>query len=175
MSPMVQGPEQQDVSIAAPAGGDALWKSLTLRANQARERGAQEEARALYEAALAEAEQLFRSASDAASELVPVVPIVYNVSCHNLAQHLLEQGDEAGATSLFERAFDRLEQAAASELTPLPLRAGCARHLQIAAAPLVRQLVEQDARTQAQRYLERANVAISAVVELTRRTAPSEV
>jgi len=174
MSPVVQGPEQV-VSSAAPAGSDALWKSLTLRANQARERGEQEEARALYEAALAEAEQLFRAASGAASEIAAVAPIVYNVSCHNLAQQLLEQDDAAGAASLYERAFDRLERAAASEHAPHSLRASCARHLQIAAAPLVQHLVEREAREQAQRYLERANVAISAVVELTRRTAPPEV
>ena len=178
MSPVAQPAPPE--GFAAVAGSDALWKALTQQGNAARASGDAAAARALYEDALAEAERVFATARlglmpDAAA----LAPVLYNISCSNLAQHRLELGDAQGALQARERAFERLEQTAgdtpaAATPAPLELRVSCARHLQVAAAALVEALLERGAYERAEACVRRANAAIFAAVELARTSAQSE-
>ena len=150
----------------AETGCDDVWKRLTLQANQAKAASDAESARSLYRAALAEAERVFGAAASGALPAArALAPMLYNISCHNLAQHLLDEGEEQVAIDLFERAFERLE---AAILAPLELdwRISCARHLQVSTAALAEVLIGRGARERVENYVARANAAISALSEI---------
>lgn len=188
MAPVPQ-PTEPPGFVAEATGSDALWKALTQQGNAARAQGDAAAARALYEAALAEAERVFETAQ---GELMPdaaaLAPVLYNISCSNLAQHRRELGDAAGALAALERAFERLAQTAGdppatsapdavtavtagATAAPRELRLSSAKHLQLAAAAFIEALVEQGERERAEACVRRANAAISAAVELARTSA----
>jgi len=71
-------------------------------------------------------------------------PIIYNVSCHNLAELCERAGDKAAAESFYLRAYDRLLAAAQSPSTPIRMRVFCVQHLKHALAVLAQHLrIEQ--------------------------------
>ena len=150
-------------------GVDEAWKKLTTQANQAKRSGDADGARALYRAALVEAERLFEAAAAGAlPAAIALAPMLHNIACHNLAQHLLDEGDEAVAIGLFERAFERLEAAILAS-RELAWRFSCARHLQVSTAALTQALVGRGARERIENYVARANTAISALSEFVRK------
>jgi tetratricopeptide (TPR) repeat protein len=153
-------------------GCDAAWKLITERANRAHQSGKAAFAFALYQAALTEAERLFEVARRGSEpEASSFAPMLYNISSHNLAELSLQQGDSEAAMAAFERAFERVLEAAAADESPLGLRVSCARHLQIATAALTRFLFERGDRERAEEAARRANEVSSAVVELARQSA----
>ena len=117
---------------------DTVWRRITEAANAAYTGGDLLHAIGLYRDALDEAEQLFARASSS-SVSVPV-PVIYNISCHNLAEIVERSGDEIAAEDFLVRAYDKLLASAASPETPLPLRLDCVRHLKHALALLVQHL-----------------------------------
>ncbi|HTV20508.1 MAG TPA: tetratricopeptide repeat protein, partial [Polyangiaceae bacterium] len=107
MSPVPQQVERD--GFAAATSSDALWKALTQQGNAARANGDATAARALYEEALAEAERVFETARLALMpDAAALAPVLYNISCANLAQQRQECGDADAAIAWLERAFDRL-------------------------------------------------------------------
>jgi tetratricopeptide (TPR) repeat protein len=174
MSPV---PQLVDEAVfAAAAGSDALWKAFAQQGNAARTNGDVAGARSLYEAALAEAERVFEAARlERMPDAAALAPVLFNISCHNLAQLVLELGDAEGSLRLLERAFERLVLTAGEDIAaPFALRTSCARHLQVAAAALAEALLERGARERAEECVRRANAAIFAVVELARTPAQSK-
>lgn len=121
-----------------PAAADQNWRTLTEAANQAYAADDLQSALELYHRALVEAERLFTQALRTAMSIP--VPVIYNVSCHNLAEIARRAGHDDCAEALLMRAYDKLVTAAESPLTPLRLRLDCARHLKQALAILVQHL-----------------------------------
>lgn len=121
-----------------PAAADQHWRMLTEAANQAYAANDLQGALEFYHRALEDAERLFALASRTAMSIP--VPVIYNVSCHNLAEIARQAGHDDGAEALLIRAYDRLVISAESPLTPLRLRLDCARHLKQALAILVQHL-----------------------------------
>ena len=119
-------------------GGDQHWKRLTERANQLYTQGNISLARTVYIDALAEAERLFDAAIDQPGGLP--VAVIYNVSCHNLAELAERTGDIRAAEIFYRKAYDRLLDTARSPTTPLATRIACVQHLKQALAVLVRHL-----------------------------------
>ncbi|WP_265975435.1 hypothetical protein [Brucella intermedia] len=131
------------VSIRPPGlavihGGDRRWKTLTETANHTYAQGEILLARTAYVDALEEAEQLF-SAALVQSCRFPA-PVIYNVSCHNLAELAERFGDSREAEAFYRKAYDRLFAAARSPATPLKMRIACVQHLKQALAALVQHL-----------------------------------
>lgn len=143
----------QGVAAATPGPGrgksapgqtdDRHWKALTERANHAYAGGDPALARTLYAEALVEAERLFEAAHSKADGLP--APVIYNISCHNLAEIALESGDSDAAHGFYRQAYDRLLGSARSPATPLKLRIACIQHLKHALAVLVRHMQAHDA------------------------------
>lgn len=123
--------------------GDTKWKRLTEKANQAYTQGDIPLARAAYEDALTEAEQLFDAALLDGGSLP--VPVIYNVSCHNLAELEARQGNPEAAEVYFRKAYDRLLATARSPASPLPLRMACVQHLKHALVLLAQHLQARQA------------------------------
>lgn len=117
---------------------DVNWRRITEAANAAYATSDLGRAFDLYRDALDEAERLFARAS-ATGTSVPV-PVIYNISCHNLAEIAERSGDGAAAEGFLVRAYDKLLSSAASPNTPLPLRLDCTRHLKQALALLIQHL-----------------------------------
>lgn len=117
---------------------DAVWREATEAANAAYAAGDVPRALALYHQGIDEAERLFALASNNGTS-VPIA-VIYNISCHNLAEIAERSGDEAAAEGFLVRAYDKLLASAASPETALPLRLDCTRHLKHALALLVRHL-----------------------------------
>ncbi|WP_315838223.1 hypothetical protein [Bradyrhizobium prioriisuperbiae] len=144
----------------ARTGDDTTWRRTTEAANAAYATGDLRHAIDLYREALDEAERLFAAASFSS---VPV-PVIYNISCHNLAEIVERSGDEGAAEDFLVRAYDKLLASAASPETPLPLRLDCVRHLKHALAQLVQHLRRRaapDARIA--RYVDTAKTTAFAV------------
>ncbi|WP_266065046.1 hypothetical protein [Brucella intermedia] len=140
-------------------GGDRKWKRLTEQANQAYAQGDIGLARATYEDALTEAERLF-DAAQLTSHALPV-PVIFNISCHNLAELENRNGKADAAESYFRKAFDHLLIAARSPSSPLSLRLACMQHLKHALAMLVQHLQATNA----------PNEAVDEIISLVRETA----
>ncbi len=117
------------------ATGDQSWKEMTEQANRAYARDDFPRARTLYLEALSEAQALFDAALVGRSTLP--VPVILNISCHNLAELEEKQGNRETSESYFRLAFDRLIETARSPASPLPLRLASAQHLKHALAVLV--------------------------------------
>ncbi|MGI6247635.1 MAG: hypothetical protein ACOYJQ_18000 [Pseudochelatococcus sp.] len=117
-----------------------MWKKLTAEANRAYVRNDIASARKVYGQALSEAEKLFDAAMTGRG--LPPGPVIYNVSCHNLAELEERQGSQDAAGIYFRRAYDRLMEAAGSPAVPLAQRVSCVQHLKQALAALVRHLHE---------------------------------
>lgn len=126
------------VRLAVLPGGDQRWKRLTEHANAAYAQGDIPLARAAYVDALTEAEKLFDAAM---SRQVPYpAPVIYNVSCHNLAELCDKAGDRDQAGAFYSQAYDRLLLAAQSPSTPLGMRVSCVQHLKHALSVLVQHM-----------------------------------
>lgn len=132
--------------LAVP-GDDRRWRHLTEKANRAYSRGDAAEARAIYLRALEEADRLFEAALDRSGALP--APVIYNISCHNLAELEERAGDAEAAEHHLRRAYERLVEAARSTACPLDLRVSCVQHLRHALAVLVRHLRRTGAPDQA--------------------------
>ncbi|WP_439271764.1 DUF2753 family protein [Pseudochrobactrum sp. HB0163] len=122
----------------ALSSGDDHWKRFIEQGNQAYAQGDIPLALAAYTDALAEAERLF-DAADSNSGSVPL-PIIFNISCHNLAELFEKSGDVAKAEVYYQMACDRLLEAARCPTTLLDLRIVCAQHLRHALATLIQHL-----------------------------------
>lgn len=119
-------------------GGDQRWKRLTGQANAAYAQGDILLARAAYDDALTEAEKLFEAAL--ARQVPFPAPVIYNVSCHNLAELHEKAGEREQAGAFYRKSYDRLLLAAQSPSTPLGMRVSCVQHLKHALAVLVQHM-----------------------------------
>lgn len=151
------------LSAASPqvkVADDAIWRRITEAANATYRSGNFRHAMSLYHDALDEAERLFVKASSSIAFLNEVefgsheenvskhndsgvsvpVPVIYNISCHNLAEIVERSGDAEATENFLVRAYDKLLTSAGSPETPLPLRIDCVRHLEHALALLVQHL-----------------------------------
>lgn len=120
---------------------DRRWKKLTAQANAAYAQGDIPLALATYTDALTEANHLFDTAI-ADNDAIPV-PVIFNISCHNLAE-LFEKSEEmAKAESYYQMAYDRLLTAARCPSGMLEGRISCTQHLKHALAMFVQHLHRQ--------------------------------
>lgn len=135
-----EAPETSSGSLlrTALSSGDGRWKRLIEQGNQAYAQGNIPLALAAYTDALAEAERLF-DAADGDRGSVPV-PVIFNISCHNLAELFEKSGDAAKAEAYYQMACDRLLETARCPTTLLDLRIVCAQHLKHALATLIQHL-----------------------------------
>lgn len=124
--------------FAQPKPDDRHWRKLTQQANAFYKTGDMVSAQSLYHAALAEAERLFDQSAGA--EMAASRPIIYNISCHNLAELALATADISDAEMHYRRAFEKLLEAARSPASPLCLRIACIQHLKHALTMLVQHL-----------------------------------
>lgn len=131
-------PSSRPPNLAVIDGGDRRWKRLTEQANNAYAQGDIPLAHAAYIDALSEAERLFTAAIKQPGRLP--VAVIYNVSCHNLAELDERNGDSAAAAAFYRKAYDRLLDTARSPATPLAIRITCIQHLKPALAALVQHL-----------------------------------
>lgn len=132
-----------DASLRPPGlavihGGDRRWKTLTETANHIYAQGEIPLARTAYLDALEEAEQLFAAALVQSCRFP--APVIYNVSCHNLAELAERAGNSREAEDFYRKAYERLFAAARSPSTPLQMRIACVQHLKQALAVLVQHL-----------------------------------
>lgn len=118
--------------------GDELWKKLIAEANRAYERNDIDVARTIYGQALSKAEKLFDTAMTGPGFLP--VPVIYNITCHNIATLEEGQGNHAAARAYYRRAYDKLMEGAASPTVLLAQRVACVQHLKHALAALVQHL-----------------------------------
>lgn len=151
---------------------DHLWLELTAAANHAFKEGAIDKAETLYRRGLAEAERLF-AARDETAISVPL-PVIINLACHNLAQLVTLQGNEAECQQLLTLAFERLVGVARAPDTPPSLRIASIQHLKYALAELAGHLAKQDApEPPLSHYVERlqqARAAVSHAIKHIERT-----
>ncbi|MDX3928948.1 MAG: hypothetical protein QHC90_24490 [Shinella sp.] len=131
-------PSSRPHGLVAIDGGDQRWKKLTEQANMAYARGDISLARSGYEAALAEAERLFEAAMERPGRFP--APVIYNVSCQNLAELENRHGDRSKAEAFYRKACDQLHDAARSPATSLAMRVACVQHLKPALAALAQHL-----------------------------------
>ncbi|MBM7329217.1 hypothetical protein JS562_40095 [Agrobacterium sp. S2] len=128
----------QPPALTVIHGGDRQWKTLTETANHTYAQGEIPLARTAYLDALEEAEHLFAAALVQSCRFP--APVIYNVSCHNLAELAERVGDSREAEAFYRKAYDRLFAAARSPATPLKMRIACVQHLKQALAALVQHL-----------------------------------
>jgi hypothetical protein len=152
-----------EVRRADPATAeDSVWRRLTALGNHACETEYYACARRFYDEALVEAERLFDRA--AAGPVSVPVAVIYNVSCHNLADLMERSGDARGAEAFLQQAFEKLMLCARSPKAPLPLRLACARNLKPALAVFVAALARRQApELQIAEVVERAKATALAV------------
>lgn len=161
-------------SLPHPAlsSGDRRWKRFTEQGNKAYAQGDIPLALAAYTDALTEAERLFDAAGDWGSVAVPVI---FNISCHNLAELFERSGDAAKAEACYQMACDRLLETARCPSGPLELRIVCAQHLKHALAMLVQHLHRHgadDERIGA--IISKAHHAVYAVYQVAQHAAQAD-
>jgi hypothetical protein len=143
------------------------WRGLSAEGHRAFDEGRDVGARQLYEQALEEAEQIFAAALlERDAQSMRLAPLLYWISCKDIAQLARRQGDDPTSGIFLFRAFERLARVAESERAPLELRSRCALHLNVVANALARHLGEVGSSATAESLIERANVAIHAVQRL---------
>lgn len=115
---------------------DARWQALTHTGNEAlaQENGAT--AQEYYEAALAQASQLFEQAEDARESGCEMAPMLYNIAAYNLAECHRRRGNTKAMADCARQAVETLVQQAGHTRTPVMLRLYCIRHLPRAIANL---------------------------------------
>jgi hypothetical protein len=146
---------------------DALWRALTRQAHRAFADGQDFRARQLYDEALSEAELVFVAAAlPGNGEATYAAPVLYNVSCYNVAELARRQRDPHTEGIYIYRAFERLLRAAESRDTLYELRACAVRHLGVAVETLVAYLVQHDLSETANAHAERARLATLEVQDL---------
>jgi hypothetical protein len=170
MDPVLSGGEPLAGAAARlgpqPAADDR-WKALTAEANAAFASGHLALARTTYMDALDEAERLFSLALEGRTSIP--VPVIYNVSCHNLSEVARESGDKSAAECLLVRAYDKLLASAASPETPLQLRLDSTEHLKHALSLLVQELHRNGAPDdRVADYVERARKTALVVFHVAR-------
>lgn len=144
MKPHINGPASGAVPPASLGPTfDLRWRTLTEEANALYRGGDTASARKHYEAALSEAERLLDAV--AAEHDARPAPIIYNVSCHNLAELARALGENAEAEAYCRRAYERLLAVARNPASPLELRISCVRNLRNALAELTVRLNERHA------------------------------
>jgi hypothetical protein len=143
------------------------WRGLTAHGNRAFEGGRDVDARQLYEQALEEAEAIFAAALiEADPESMRLAPLLYWISCNDIAQLARRQGDDQTSGIFLFRAFERLVRVAEAERSPLELRSRCALHLNVVTSALAGYLLELGSSAKAEAFIERSNRAINAVQRL---------
>lgn len=144
------------------ANADAHWKHLTSIANEAFVEGNLERAKTLYGAALDEAERLFSASIE---HPVPVpASVIFNVSCHNLAEFFRHVGDNDSCERMLLRAFNRLGETAKTPATRLKQRLVCVEDLKRALIALVAHLKSRQAPvSEIDSYIRRARAIAFAV------------
>ncbi|MGO3934281.1 hypothetical protein [Rhodopseudomonas pseudopalustris] len=150
---------------------DDNWQRITEAANAAYVRNDLHRAHELYREALDEAEWLFaRAWASGTSGMSVPVPVIYNISCHNLAE-IAERSDSlADAECFLVRAYDKLLASAASAETPLALRLDCTRHLKHALAMLVQHLKRRRvSNAQIESYVDRAKTTALTVFHVAKK------
>lgn len=106
---------------------DRTWKQLTDKANKAYSASQIPLAEALYRDALEKAEMLFEDESNNDNSIP--LPVIYNISCHNLAELCEHQGMTEEAARFYKQAYDRLLSTANEPCAALQLRLSCMQHL----------------------------------------------
>ncbi|MDF2693488.1 MAG: hypothetical protein K0S65_1871 [Labilithrix sp.] len=142
---------------------DRRWRRLTAEANRAWARGDEEQARLLYEDALAEAEAIFVEAELGPTVEACVAPLLYTITSHNLAELARRHGEYALSSELIASAFRRLIAIAESTSAPLLLRSSCIRNLELAVAELARDLEQRNLERAAAASIHRAQAATALV------------
>lgn len=122
--------------LGAAITPQATWRRLTRQANAAFQAGDAGAAQRGYDAALSEAARLFDLLAASGANPVPVAAI-WVISCHNLAEAALRDGQPDRAEAHYRAAFDRLLQVARDVSAPLGLRMDCAANLKQATIALV--------------------------------------
>lgn len=149
------------LGAGSAAAVDAHWKHLTGIANEAFVEGNLERAKTLYSAALDEAERLFNASIE---HPVPVpASVIFNVSCHNLAEFFRHVGDSESCERMLLHAFNRLGETAKTPATRLKQRLACVEDLKRALIALVAHLKSRQADAgEIEGYIRRARaIALS--------------
>ncbi len=163
----------QPLPLASREDDDRRWKRLTEQANAAYAQGDIPLARAAYDDALTEAERLFEAAIGRTSSLP--VPVIYNISCHNLAELAERLGSAHEAEDYYRKAYDRLLEAALSPVVPLEMRMACVQHLKHALAVLVQHIKSgQETEARIGDIIRRAHDAAYTVHRVARHAAQAD-
>jgi hypothetical protein len=137
------------------------WRTLVARAEAACAQRGFGQARALFEDALAQANALLLLGYQLPTEEVTwLAPVLYERSCHQVAQLARELRDTAGEGIFLYRAFERLVQVAEERGAPVTLRVSCAGLLPDALGALVAYFAEQGPAGLASRQSERLAAAV---------------
>lgn len=152
------------------ASCDGVWRAITQHANEAFESGYDALARALYEAALREADRVLELACiEADVEAMGVAPVLCHISCCNLAELALRQGNVADAGDFLGRSFEVMIATATEELLPIELRAAAVRQLRVATSALVNHHRDRGNEAGCERVLARARAIVLEVERELRR------
>lgn len=120
-------------------GGDQNWQNYTKLANEAFKHGEIEQAQHYYSQAFGEAEILLNAA--VAGEGRVTAPMLYNISCHNLAALEMWRNHRSEADYYYYKAYHQLLDIA-SNIDTLPnLRLACVQHLKFSLIALIEHLV----------------------------------
>jgi hypothetical protein len=133
---------------------DTKWRTLTEAGNRAQERGDHVGALQFYEAALTEAARMLAAAIDGGSPLL--APMLYNISCANQAETVLQTGDSVSARRLLLQAFEKLLAVAGCPASPIALRINCVRHLGYSLTILARDFCDGTEQPETERLVARA-------------------
>ncbi|UXN04067.1 DUF2753 domain-containing protein [Bartonella sp. HY406] len=121
-------------------GGDQNWQNYTKLANEAFKHGEIEQAVHFYSQAFGEAEILFHAAI--AGEGRDTAPMLYNISCHNLAALEMWRNNRLEADYYYYKAYHQLLDIASAVDTFPNLRLACVQHLKFSLIALVDHLVK---------------------------------
>jgi hypothetical protein len=92
-----------------------------------------------------------------------LAPMLYNISCANKAETVLQTGDSVSARRLLLQAFEKLLAIAGCPASPIALRINCIRHLGYSLAILNQDFGEQMERPDIKLLLTRAATIVREV------------
>lgn len=156
-----------------PVQSDQEWKQLTDKANKAYSARQTSLAEALYRDALAKAEMLFNEKAQVESK--EILPVIYNISCHNLAELFENKGMNLDAEHFYTKAYDRLLKTANEHSAALPLRISCMQHLKHSLSVLIHFLQSNGSDTeQMTRLVQQANHTAYRIYQIVQHSANCE-